>query len=234
MKPTLSRRTSSKIAVETAPGGPLADRPPVRARLPCRRKRERPRRRTPGRRPKRSDLSRHRLRREPPEIFILLEPPRRQGLAFSSFLCGLCAFAVQISGTAKVGRPRSGREYANARIRPARWRKFPTCAKKIVVGTAKTPRARRFSCFFFFPLRPLRLRGSNLRNRQRGPSAKRTRIHECTNTPGRRPKRSDLSRHRPRHEPPRFSSLTVSRGSVRFLRNAESRKCLPRLAERRH
>ncbi len=34
-----------KIAVETAPGGPLADRP---------------RRRTPGRRPERSDLSRHR------------------------------------------------------------------------------------------------------------------------------------------------------------------------------
>ena len=49
---------SPKIAVETAPGGPLADRPPVRARLPCRRERERPRRRTPGRRPERSDLSR--------------------------------------------------------------------------------------------------------------------------------------------------------------------------------
>jgi len=105
-----------------------------------------------------------------------LEPPRRQGregfLTFSSFLCGLCAFAVQISETAKAGRPRSGREYTNARIRPARWR------KKIAVGTAETPRARRFSYFFSSPLRPLRLCGSNLRNRQSGPSTKRTRIRE--------------------------------------------------------
>ncbi len=60
---------------------------------------------------------------------------------FFSFLCGLCAFAVQIFRTAKAGRPRSGCECTNARIRPARWR------KEIAVGTAKTPRARRFSSF---------------------------------------------------------------------------------------
>ena len=59
-----------------------------------------------------------------------MEPPRRQEregfLAFSPFLCALRAFAVQIPGTAKAGRPRIGCEYANARIRPARWRKVPT------------------------------------------------------------------------------------------------------------
>ncbi len=161
----------------------------------------------------------------------------REGFpAFSPSLCALRAFAVQIPGTAKAGRPRIEREYTNARIRPARWRKVPTyrenrgwncqdaksakvfllfllpfapfaplrfkspepperavhelsantrmheyarpggarfqLTEKIAVGTAKTPRARRFSCFFSFPLRPSRLCGSNPRNRQSRPSAK--------------------------------------------------------------
>jgi len=92
----------------------------------------------------------------------LLEPPRRQereGL-LTSFLCGLCAFAVQIPGTAKAGRPRSGREYTNARIRPARWRKFPTYRENRSWNRQDAKGAKVFF-FFFLPLRPLRLRGSD-------------------------------------------------------------------------
>jgi len=70
--------------------------------------------------------------------------PRARRFSFPLRLLRLCG---SNSGTAKTGCPRIGREYTNARIRPARWR------KSIAVGTAKTPRARRFSYFSFAPLR---------------------------------------------------------------------------------
>ncbi len=73
-------------------------------------------------------------------------------------------------------------------------------AEKIAVGTAKTPRARRSSCFFSFPLRPLRLCGSNPRNRQSKPSTKRARIHECAR-PG--DASFQLAQRKSRLEPPR-------------------------------
>ncbi len=130
--------------------------------------------------------------------------PRARRSSFSPSLCALCAFAVQTSGTAKAGRPRSGREFTNARIRPARWRKFPTYRENRGWNRQDAKSAKVF--FFSFPLRPLRLRGSNPRNRQSGPSPNRARIHECTNTPGPRPERSDLSRHYPAPPTPTISA----------------------------
>ncbi len=79
---------------------------------------------------------------------------------------------------------------------------------------------------FSSPLRPLRLCGSDLRNRQDAKSAKvflLFLLSFAAFAPSRFKPRNrqsgpstNLNRHRPRREPPRFSSLAVSRGSVRF------------------
>jgi len=102
--------------------------------------------------------------------------PRARRASFSPFLCGLCAFAVQISGTAKRAVHEAG---ANTRMRPARWRKVPTYRENRGWNRQDAKSAKGF--FFSFPLRPLRLCGSDLRDRQAGrPRMER----ECTNGRG--------------------------------------------------
>jgi len=126
--------------------------------------------------------------------------PRARRFSFSPFLCALCAFAVQISGTANAGRPRSGREYANARMRPA-----PRQSR------LEPPRRQeRESLLFlsFAPFAPLRFKSPE-------PPTREVLLH--------RPEPCAIPRGAPRHAPA-VASAQAERSRNRPQRSSFSRR----------
>jgi len=96
---------------------------------------------------------------------------RQDAKSAKVFLLFLLPFApLRLCGSdlrdRQAGRPRMGREYTNARMRPARWRKVPTYRENRGWNRQDAKSAKVF--FFSFPLRPLRLCGSDLQDRQAG------------------------------------------------------------------
>jgi len=143
------------------------------------------------------------------------------------FLCVLCAFAVQISGTARVGRPRSGREYTNARMRPARWRKFPTYRESGGWNRQDAKSAKVFLLFLSFAsFAPLRFKSPKPPKQAVHEAGANTRMHECARPGGARKSRLEPPR---RHG--REGFLTFSFASFAPLRFPPD---LLRLFERQH
>jgi len=108
-----------------------------------------------------------------------LEPPRRQEREGLPFFLPFAPFAP--SRFKSPEPPERAVHKAGANIRMHECAR-PGGARKSRLEPPR--RQEREGLLFLFPLRPLRLCGSNLRNRQSGPSTKRARIRECTNSPG--------------------------------------------------